>query len=453
MRTRSRTLYQSSNLYSFDESIFWTNHPEWNSSSQDRGGSTSQFVVESSTISDEVGPISRRSGLLSPRECHHVRTKLRPSGPILWAGERTADPGSMVNERTYKRTETHPDVFSFLRRLGYTESAASDVLSDTDALCNYSVGDYIETDWFALLDSYKEACDQFIPASFLVGEDIGQPDIFIDAIKAVINPTRAVRTFIGLARSKLSRARYRKMNLRQVGHALAKDTANANLFYQFGVKPAIDDIGRTIDAHKRVSLRLAFLRHNAGRFVPVHVRRTHTSAGENFAVPVPSGGGQLFYHLVSKSATFGISSHARVREDLNWGSTWQAYLQYFGINKVVGLAWELVPFSFVVDWFTNAQERINYYTRLNTGGPFTEFVGLCSFRKQELHDSLRYAAGYDSATSLFETQPTSSVQLCERSQTDYTRWTRIPDTSGVVDMSALGLFHALVGGSLILQRG
>jgi hypothetical protein len=307
-------------------------------------------------------------------------------------------------------------------------------------------------DWFALMSQFDEACDQFIPSSFLAGEDIAQSDIFIDAIKAVVNPTRAIKVLIDLGlmfRKKVSR-----MNLGQASRFLAKNAANSDLYYNFGIKPAINDIRSALSAHQKVERRMRYLAGNSGRFVPVRVRKALSCGITN--VPLDSSSSSVNTHFqwqcLSKESVAVIGAWGRVREDLNFGESWSAYLQYFGINKIVGLAWELIPFSFVVDWFTNAQERINYYTRLRTGGPFTEISRLWASERKEIVEELYCIPGYHPSRTRHIVSPSDPFVVCKRHITDYSRFTKIPDVSGVVDLSTLGSFHILRTGSLIVQR-
>jgi hypothetical protein len=122
------------------------------------------------------------------------------------------------------------------------------------------------------------------------------------------------------------------------------------------------------------------------------------------------------------------------------------------VNKVAGLAWELIPFSFVVDWFTNFQERINSFTRLRIGdGPFTEFTGFSCSVKQQLTELLYCNPG---SSTLLPTTGTGSdpFVLASRTSTNYERFPYVPDTSGVVGSTNLGLFHYAAGASLLIQR-
>jgi hypothetical protein len=302
-------------------------------------------------------------------------------------------------------------------------------------------------DWFHLLDSFNEALDSFIPTSFFVGEDIVEHDVFVTAFKLVLNPTSAIKTLI-----KAGIKHVKKYNRRSLGHVakeLAKDGANGFLNFNFAIKPAINDIKSTIAAHEKVNKRMDFLIRNKGRYVPVRVsqkflREPDITAGIN-------PGNTTVFAATTNRRVATIGAWAKVNEDLTYKETWKAYLEYFGVNKVVGLAWELIPFSFVVDWFTNAQERINSLTRLRFGGPFVDIQGICSSDKLTTESTLYMWPGRNPAYSASITHPDRHFKIGTLTSTSYSRIPGIPDTSGVVDFSTLGLFHGLAASSLLIQ--
>lgn len=309
-----------------------------------------------------------------------------------------------------------------------------------------------EPDWFALTDSFLEACDSFVPQSFFLGEDMVENDIFIDALKLVINPSRAVKTFIKTVSKHIKKSRSK--NLGQIAKEIARGTANTNLFYQFGVRPAVDDIKRALNAHSVVDKRMKFLSNHLGEFVPIRAKTKHSSpVTDHVPSPYDPDTQTSFFCNYTKNDTVAcISGKGQVRQDLTYGESWKAYIEYFGLNKVVGLAWELIPFSFVVDWFTNAQERLNSLTRLHTGGPFVTFKDICYSMKriEELTLFAKPGFRYNSPDDKLA-HPTSPFPVAKKTTVVYDRFLEPPDTSGVVDASTFGLFHSLILGCLTVQ--
>lgn len=336
--------------------------------------------------------------------------------------------------------------------------------------------DYTGADWFSMMSEFNEKLDSLVPSDFLSGEMFAEGSIFIDAIRLALRPKRVLLGLIkDLRRRRLTRLpvgeahhHYRRilstrggikkweMDLlaQNMGIPLvaAKDVVNAHLLYQFGVKPAIQEAGKLLSANNVVGQQLAFLNRNRGRYVPIRVRRV-TGFDQKAPYDFSPGYVDVDVHLASTKTVNVLFGQARVRTDINEASRWRAYAEYFGLNKVVGTAWELIPFSFVVDWVTNAQERLNDLTRLRLGeGPF---VGLRavghSIKRVATYEAL-LLPGYDFSVGMPLRSPDSPTRMFDIQTFDYRRSPGLPDTSGVVDVSTLGLFHGVTFGELLYQK-
>lgn len=308
-------------------------------------------------------------------------------------------------------------------------------------------------DWFHLADAFYEACDSFVPDSFFLGEDIAQSSIFVDALKLVLNPSKSISSFIK-AGINLYKKDFRRRSVRDVSRGLVRHASNGSLFYNFAVKPALADISSAISSHRKVSSRMNYLVNHRGKYVPVRVRQKLSGDIDLLQPsPDPNNESTFFCNYTQNTLTATISAMAQVRQDLTYGDTWKAYVEYFGLNKVIGTAWELIPFSFVVDWFTNAQERINSLTRIRTGGPFVEYKCLCASTKLEQDLGLFCNPGFrhNSAGDIM-VAPTEAFPVATRRRVVYDRFPSIPSTSGVVDVSTLGSFHSFIAGCLTVQR-
>lgn len=350
------------------------------------------------------------------------------------------------------RTYSCPDSLSALQAMAITGNPATHFDSANQA---YTAGAYLKTDWFALMDRFYEASESFCNDSFLAGESIHERAIYKDALKVVLNPTLAIRTLLRETGKFFSRKKQGRMRLGELvntSKALAKKSASMDLFYKFAVKPAIEDIKAVLDAHSFVNGRLNYFRQNGGSWVPIRVRGVLDSSIENFTPAEPtSGSSKLFVNLAAKQTVSTISAWGHLREDLEWNDTWSAYLQYFGVGKLIGLGWELIPFSFCLDWFTNAQERINHFSRLRSGGPFLGIKGFCTSTKERLVKELFLYPYKMAGGGPYFTPPLNPMSLGQMTQSSYTRSPRIPSTSGVVDTSSLGLFHAVTATELVTQ--
>lgn len=422
--------------------------------------------VSEETISDVVTPLTefkrfrnirtvpkdfsgnrRRAGVqrsfMPVKPCTHVKTSLTFCDAFSTINTKTACDSSSGHMWTTTYTN------------GAVYLAANHGLSDpygqlVPLIPGNTVGAFKKHDWFALASQFDEACDSFIPSSSMLGETMMETDIFVDAFKIMVNPSLALKKFFLSVRL----LGLEKKNLGTIAR-MVRNSSNAYLSYNFGVKPAIGEIKACLSAHQKVQQRLDFLSKYSGSYVPIRVRQKLSSAvGDPYEPPsypiVTQSTYQKVYSERSSIATIG--AWGRVREDLNWNDVWKAYLQYFGINKVVGLAWELIPYSFVIDWFTNAQERINKISRTRIGDPFAEIRSISASVTEETKSLVYLLPGFDYSISAYTTVPNGKKILAEISQKSYTRFNTIPSTSGVVDFSTLGLFHLATSAALLLKR-
>lgn len=344
--------------------------------------------------------------------------------------------------------DSYDNAAVMMRALSLTGNDPSATL--LSASINGTASGFRKHDWFALTSQFNEAIDSFIPSSMLLGETMYEHAIFVDAFKYIINPSNAVKDFLkGVVSLGL-----KKKNLGTIARII-KGSSNAWLSYNFGVKPAVEDVVKALTAHEIVQQRLRYLSANGGSYVPIRVRASYDSPFSNSSVPSSypmTGNTVLRKWYISKNSTATIGAWGKVRDDLNWRDVWTAYLQHFGVNKVIGLAWELIPFSFVLDWFTNAQERINDLTRFRLGDPYSEVRNLsCSLTEKTVLGAYMLP-GVNSQLSATMVKPTSHVLLATITDKAYSRYLTLPETSGVVDFSSLGLFQAIASGAMLVQR-
>jgi hypothetical protein len=322
-------------------------------------------------------------------------------------------------------------------------------------------------DWFSIVSEFNELVDSLIPQSFFLGESLYESSIFGEAISLVVSPKRTIRHLI---KDVLDRGLHRK-NLGEINRhyhkdlprsflesgdidairSFSKDAVNASLLYKFGIRPAISDIIDTVSAHSNVEKKLRYLSDNAGQYVPLRIRKKLHTSFDSSTPTTPFV--ELVRRQTAQHSIATMFAQGRVRTDINDLSKWRVYAEYFGLNKIVGTAWELIPFSFVIDWFTNAQERINDLTRIRLGeSPFYNLVGVGSSIKDILTFEFVITPGYDSVFGVNLVAPTDPFVAFTANVSNYTRIPGLPDTSGVVDVSTLGLFHGITGLELLLQR-
>jgi hypothetical protein len=401
--------------------------------------------LRSNNIPSFYGKVYRPKHPVQP--CHHETSTITFQKDV--AAEYHFE-GSLGFQGEFEDINTHnfPSGGTFLMH----DMQVTDVADAFASAPSGSRANPYGVDWFALTDSFLEACDSFVPQSFFLGEDMAENDIFIDALKLVINPSRSLRTLIKAGVDHVKK--FRKKTLGHVVKELSRNAANSNLFYQFGVKPAVADLKRALSAHSVVSKRMKFLSNHLGQWVPIRVKTKSSSPVSDYdpgSVDYSSYT-SLFCNYTKNDLVACITGLGQVRADLTYGESWKAYVEYFGLNKVVGLAWELIPFSFVVDWFTNAQERLNSLTRLRTGGPFVSFKDICYSQKWTSELTLFAKPGLRSNSSGDKLiHPADPFPVAKKTTVVYDRFLSPPDTSGVVDTSTFGLFHSMILGCLTVQ--
>jgi hypothetical protein len=374
------------------------------------------------------------SELMQVHKCTHTSKKVTfPESQILLS-QHTSQPHISFTH-TYDGGEGMCNIMSV------SSSSKTALLNNWNSLSRSYTADAFHTpDWFALLDKWHEACNSLIPSSSLLGESMVEHAIFIDAFKAVLNPTSLLKVFLQAGR-KIAK---RKTTLGKVAQTL-RTSSDSFLSYNFGIRPAIGEIADILAAHGKVQSRLSFLRANVGGYVPIRVRGEFPSDFVNTTVTSPR-------ILCDEKKSIGvISALGKVRPDLDYADDWKAYVQYFGLHKFIGLAWELVPFSFVLDWVTNAGDYISRYTTPHFASPFYNIRNICHSYKEVLRES--YWIPDQHLFSSFSSRLVGGpVKMGSMTTTSYQRYPSLPKTSGSVDFSLLGSFHGFASGALLIQK-
>lgn len=427
------------------------------------------------TISDnEYPPFRQRKRWadrmpLPFREVHHESVRLLPARGDVTITQSTSSGIFCLNTVTKMQTCNPIAWLSWYFGPNHVKQQLDMVSGTMPSL------DYASEDWFSMSDEFDEKLTSIIPSNFFSGEAFAEGSIYLDAIKLVTRPGRTVTSFIkGVKKRGLHRLRLHEIDLwikkklsnkrfrmSEEGYRMGSDFeltrhglrefVNGHLSYKFGVLPAIHDLKSTLSAHSKVDQQLRFLNRNRGRYVPIRVRRVHPVS---FPPDTFVSSYLDFKMMMSKAESITcLSGMARVRSDIHEASSWRAYAEYFGLNKVVGTAWELIPFTFVVDWFTNAQERINKLTRIPLGqGPFMNLTSVGSSQKNVVIYDYVCNPGYDQVYGLGAMEPNSQFPMFSVEVSDYIRSPGIPDTSGFVDLSNLGLFQGITGAELLIQK-
>lgn len=153
----------------------------------------------------------------------------------------------------------------------------------------------------------------------------------LDSLKAAMDllkgrPVAVVQQVLRLSGSKRGRKKLRRL--------LGKATANRWLEYQYGWKPLMSDISYLMNT-AREGVDKPPLRISA-------IRNVQYSLGVSAPPPKMAGA------LSSVSGRIRSGAKCRLDADLIWPTLYQ--LNQVGVLNPLLLTWELIPFSFVIDW-------------------------------------------------------------------------------------------------------
>lgn len=143
--------------------------------------------------------------------------------------------------------------------------------------------------------------------------------------------------------------------------------ADLSLWWQFGLAPLLSDLDAIASLGKRVGDRLDALRRlnnkvTTRRAGPIHVDVLPAlSLWQTFATGWPwVGNHQLQYTLRSARVVYRASAKlvSRLTGLEDWDGITAAWLAATGLNNPMAIAYEALPFSFVVDWFSPVGDRL-----------------------------------------------------------------------------------------------
>lgn len=187
------------------------------------------------------------------------------------------------------------------------------------------------------------------------GELVGDLDQTVSMLK---------RPFGKMAKA-LAKMATRKMALLRLGYTLAQATAQAWLEYRYGMLPLFIDAETIINEAERMRARCIKARYQVARATE-RDEVVHTQT-----VSVAAYGSVMFHGNVTESAKIRSSAGVIFREKPL--TTQQKLRKLLGLrlSDVPTTAWELVPLSFVADWFVNVGD----WLAAITPNPYVEVLG------------------------------------------------------------------------------
>lgn len=198
-----------------------------------------------------------------------------------------------------------------------------------------------------------EVKDQKINFAQFIAERKQVVDMVNDTVNRLTKAIKAVRRrdFSGASRA---------LGLTSNPSGLSRSVSSNWLAYQYGWKPLLSDV-------KGAAEHLA--RNSFEKPIRIRVKRQKTLESPALTWLAGNGwGGKMTVKFSSRRTTAHIGLTFKVTNDITRES------QQLGITDPLTLAWELLPYSFVVDWFLpvgNFLQRLNYDSGLSFESGYT----------------------------------------------------------------------------------
>lgn len=214
----------------------------------------------------------------------------------------------------------------------------------------------------------------------------------------------------------------------------AQALGNAWLLYRYGYKPLVSDIEAILKALKKTQGLILETTRGASSVTFA----TGTSATQSYA------GTFSFTGLLTRTQTVNVRAMS-----LNHYEAGLADLLGLGAKNLLTVPWELIPYSFVVDWFVNVGDFLG--SIMPTFG--VSSVGSCLVTDVKTSDRWMMTGftHLKAATQTINTPPSGS---CNMSYSSKTRTIGLPAPELIIrnDFKLSNLVRMLDANSLLLQR-
>lgn len=194
-----------------------------------------------------------------------------------------------------------------------------------------------------------------------------------------------------------------RSNIRQriLGTGFGSRYSGLFLAYSFGIAPLISDMRKVKNSLRTLRSEIAKAKNSEGRLVSIHRNDRGTlSYHDNNDVDlgtqyIDSGWAQWKISTKTCKRTCTVRGYRSRKFSSKRLSELDYLLSRFGATGPTALAWELIPFSFVVDWFVDLRNITDRLDNLLTGSS-KRIIDVCVSEKLEYTSkaSFKHSANY-----------------------------------------------------------
>jgi len=184
---------------------------------------------------------------------------------------------------------------------------------------------------------------------------------------------REVKELFSSWSSRLKRAR--QLLTDHATHVKFSSDGTVNLFleYNFGIAPLVSDIQAIAASFYKIKTRLRFLKETKGKVTTLHSKILLSFPDTSRPLGFEDSPWNACFTRSGLKYRFIVGAH--LYQDLEGldgvEGFLRAYAGYLGFNKPLRIAWNAVPYSFLVDWCYDTSRILDSFTVPVFQGPWS----------------------------------------------------------------------------------
>lgn len=328
---------------------------EWVNKSTSRGAA----ITDSETMIDRVGDKNRPF-----HPVYHEKLKHTLLGTASWRQDGPPKPGSdAIHQTDDQRTAATLRAY-YNENVTRAPNGVSLIPGKPGALAP-------ALDWRAALEALMDDAHGLLPAQKSLAVNVAE---FTQVKRLVPGISKSISRLVRWVRgqpNKKIRISYRRrtkngwtvkkatVRLRSLKWSLA-DLADLHLAYSFGVAPLASDLGELAGKLWEVQMHQNWWRVISDRR-PHHLMASKEWQTSSDPVTVSSAPGYRVLESFSQMSKGTLGAEVVINPVTEEIEQRRLFQQIIGWNVPLSIAWELVPFSFVVDWFVPVGDILNRF--------------------------------------------------------------------------------------------